>query len=914
MKTFNFDKDWRFCFENEMDGYNYFGLWKIEGGARACERFLDFNNWEKIDLPHDWAIALPIDKTANNLAGGRLNCRYNVQMNELLNEADKIYNVGWYRKHFEFDPKWNGKRIFIEFEGIYRDAVLWVNGTYIMRHTSGYTGFCVEITDYLYDGENSISVRVDTDQTEGWWYDGSGIYRHVFLHVCSPTYFKMNKTIIKTQTDGQVSVSCVVVNDENCSKNTDTLFGIYDKNGNCVAKSVVCAELDGNCEKQLNTTLKIHNPTLWDLDNPYLYTLVISVDGETQRTEFGVREIKFDPNLGFLLNGKRVKLRGASVHQDFGGVGVALSDNLNRYKIKKLKEMGCNAYRTAHNAPSPALLKACDEEGMFVMDEARMFGTSPEAIEELTALIERDRNHPSVIMWSLGNEENAIENVEYGARMMEKMTRIAKRLDDRPVTFGGNNGDNFVGVNLTSEVRGINYIHGKGSRGEYPTWVDKYHADHPHQPIVGTEETSNFSSRGGMINDLDNLLLDCTGQMCAAWGTTPRGFVKFSEERDYYSGGFMWTGFDYRGEPTPFNNTNVVSTFGAIDLCGMEKPPFYYYKAWWTDEPVLKLLPHWNYKSGEKAKVVVMTNCEHITLKLNGKIIEERKVEKFDEPIFELDYKKGVLEVVGTKNGNTYTDKLETSGKTNKIRTDLVLSAKTEDDIAIYELTGWDNNGRFCPLADETVEVTVRNGEIVGVGNGDPASYEIEQKMAREEAVYITSITGDGGEIPVPPKYSNVRKFRKTAIIREDEMQGYTDGVRLIVRTVNPSIKAVETYYFKVSDVHNFEYVEFERLGGKARVYLNGKEIGNNLRSCVYADSSQSRPYRFYAKLRKGENEVKVVSERNEQSPPAVSGYIKIGRTVKDNTYQVRLHYGRARVFVRSKTPDKVKLSAKIKR
>jgi hypothetical protein len=300
-------------------------------------------------------------------------------------------------------------------------------------------------------------------------------------------------------------------------------------------------------------------------------------------------------------------------------------------------------------------------------------------------------------------------------------------------------------------------------------------------------------------------------------------------------------------------------------------------------------------------------------LKLNGKIVAEQTVQKYDEPIFELDYEKGTLEVEGVKNGVIYTDKLETSGKTQKVKTELVLSSKTEDDIAIYEVCGYDSKGRFCPIADEQVEVTIKNGEIVGVGNGDPASMDYEQKPTREEAVYITSFDLDGKPYIVGEKQPNFVNKYNQEIVKAGEEKGFADGVRFITRNI-PLEKFEQTITCKIDGVDKFEYIEFERLGGEVRVYLNGKEIGNNLLSSAYANSSQSRPYRFYCKFRKGENEIKVVSNRNEKSPPIVSGCIKVGKMVKDRTWVVRLHYGKARVFVKSKTATLVKLDAKIKK
>ena len=440
----------------------------------------------------------------------------------------RIYNAAWYRKEFDYQPDWRDKRLFLEFEGVYRNAEIFVNGEYMDRHLSGYTSFVVEITDHLRDdgNKNSIAVRVDTDQPEGWWYEGGGIYRNVNLLIGEKTYFEEYKTAIVADTDGNVSVSAVICNDDDKKLNTEASFEIIDKNGDAVAKTKVSVLADEYGRTEINAALRVDKPMLWSVDEPNLYTLKITcIDVAEER--FGFRSIAMDADRGLLLNGKPLKVRGACVHQDFGGVGVALSDNLNRYKISKLKEMGCNAYRSAHHAPSPSLLRACDELGMLVMDETRTFGTSPEAIRQLTSLVERDRNHPCVFIWCIGNEEEAAQKNDWAADMVKKMSRIIRSLDKtRPITYGGNDGPNDTGANSVIEVRGINYIN---SPIFSPQWVDGYHQKHPTQPIISTEETSYVLSRAGTVNDLGSGQLDYTGDVTMMWATTPRGFVKFSK-------------------------------------------------------------------------------------------------------------------------------------------------------------------------------------------------------------------------------------------------------------------------------------------------------------------------------------------------------------------------------------------------
>ena len=911
MKKINFNQGWEFTFENSLDEFNTFGVDKYSDAAGAGARFYDYSNWERVDLPHDWTLSLKKSPDANTFAGSYPNTRFHRFMPERHSEIETVYNIGWYRKQFDLAPEWEGKRIFIEFEGIFRDAIVWVNGVYLDRHCSGYTGFAIEITDHLVSGcENSVAVRVDSEQAEGWWYEGAGIYRNVNLLIGEPAYFKYNKTFIKADIDGKVNASAVLVNDSSEPFLQSIICIIEDLNGDEIVRSEYPISIDAYAEKAFDIEMMVDSPKLWTLDSPYLYTLRLQAGEECASERFGIRTVAFDADRGFLLNGVPQKVRGACVHQDLGGVGVALTDNLQYYKIKRLKEMGVNAYRCSHHAPSPVLLNACDELGMLVMDEARMFGTSPEAIRQLTDLIERDRNHPSVFIWSLGNEEFSVQSNQWSFHLMEKASRIAKSLDPtRPVTYGSNNGATFVGANGAAEVRGVNYIR----NSDDGAWLDDYHREHPDQPIIGTEETSYVLSRGGAINDLERGLLDSTGNVTMPWGSTPKGFVKYIEKRDYLAGGFMWTGFDYRGEPNPFYYTGNVSSFGTIDLCGMEKPPFYYYKSWWTDEPVLKLTPHWNHEVGESVTVAVFTNCEEITLSLNGKALETRKVDRYDAPLFEVVYEPGVLSVVGKRNGESLYDELVTSNAISSVRCEPILEAKDESDVAIYEIDAYDDDGNFCPIASEEVEIAAENGYIVGIGNGDPFSMDYERKP-QEERIKLIEYFSDGDQVfKVLPKKKNELPYRENWFSSEGRTKGFEDDFRLIAmyRATFPKEETKELIATVVAD-EDYEYLEFERLGGDARVYLDGESIGDNLRWHGRHARNSNRPYRFYADIKKGEHRIKVISEYGIDDLPLVSGCVKLGGRAK-SPWRVKLHYGKARVFVKSKTPEKLKLIVNVK-
>ena len=910
MKKICINKDWLFTFEGNIDHFNQFGFEKYMDASGAPARFYEYSSWQKIDLPHDWAVGLKKDLHANTFAGARASSPFHRYMTEKHSDTETVYSIGWYRKSFFAPEEWKDKRVFIEFEGVFRDSIVWVNGTYLDRHLSGYTSFTLELTDHLLYGEmNSVAVRACSDQNEGWWYEGAGIYRNVFLNIAPNVYVKPEETVVKAGTDGNVFVSAVVRNETDAEFEDIVRFEILNAEGNVVREGVSSVLAPAYSEGNAEIILSVSSPHLWHVDDPYLYKLRISVGSDVSEIPFGIRSVSFDADRGFLLNGKSLKIRGACVHQDFGGVGVALSDNLQYYKIMRLKEMGANAYRCSHNAPAPALLRACDELGMLVMDETRLFGTSPEAVRQMTDVIKRDRNHPCVFIWSLGNEEFSIQNQPISKSLMEKMTRIAKRLDDtRPVTYSGNNGSNFIGANAASEIRGVNYIRNDSKEGG--GWLKKYHEDHPDQPIIGTEEASYVLSRSGAKTDLGASRLDSTGLVTMPWGSTPKGWVKYFEDRDYLAGSFMWTGFDYRGEANPFITANVSSSFGTIDLTGMEKPPFYYYKAWWTDEIVLKITPHWNFEAGETAEISVFTNLPEITLSVNGRKIETRKVEKYDAPLFHVPFEAGEISVTGEKDGKIYTDSIKTASDEKNISVKCILDGANEGDIAIFEMEALDENGVFCPLSDKEISLSVKGGAIVGVGNGDPASLDDEQMKPGEKAVFLRTFTCENALFTVPHKVKNHLRPRYDFMEIEEDMRGFDDDLRRVARfrdSKNPPV--VRTFETVVSGVRDYEYIEFERLGGNAKIYVNGEFVGDNITYEGRVSVSYARPYRFPAKFRKGDNVITCVIETHEDSDPAMSGNVKIGKKT-DPEWKVRLHFGKARVFVKPEAGKKAEVFA----
>lgn len=423
-------------------------------------------------------------------------------------------------------------------------------------------------------------------------------------------------------------------------------------------------------------------------------------------------------------------------------------------------------------------------------------------------------------------------------------------------------------------------------------------------------------SRGGAVNDLANGQIDASGNVTMPWGSTPKGWVKFMETRLFFSGTFMWTGFDYRGEANPFYYTNAASSFGTIDLCGMEKPPFYYYRAWWTDEPTLKLAPHWNHTAGDVVSVSVFTNCEEITLYLNGRLLESRKVERFDAPLFEVPFEAGTLSVEGVRNGEVLHDELVTAQKTAELRCVSVLKAETEDDISIYEIDAYDENGRFCPTADESAVLSITSGKIIGVGNGDPASFEEERKMRSETYRVIPSFAVEGDTRPfnVPECAPNVSRIHSDWLNVLLCRTGYEDDFRIVAQIVEDDMTPLQkvTYTAKLRAAEEYEFIEFERFGNKAEVYLNGEKLGDNHLYWGHHCKNYNRPYRFYCHFKEGENVLTVISEHRDSDAPGMSGYVRLGK-VEETHWNIRLHYGKARVFVKSSTPKEVDLKVVLK-
>jgi beta-galactosidase len=445
-------------------------------------------------------------------------------------------------------------------------------------------------------------------------------------------------------------------------------------------------------------------------------------------TTFGIRTIRFDADEGFFLNGKPVKIKGTCNHQDHAGVGSALPDRIQYYRIEKLKEMGVNGYRTSHNPPTPELLDACDQLGMLVMDETRTMSSNPEALSDLERMIRRDRNHPSVILWSLGNEEPE-QGTERGVRIVSTMKRLVRRLDpSRPVTVAMND-EWGRGISAVVDVQGFNYKHGPE--------IDAFHRKFPKQPTFGSETGSTVSTRGIYTNDKEQGYVSAYDVNHPEWADTAEVWWKIYTERRFLAGGFVWTGFDYRGEPTPYGWPCINSHFGIMDTCGFPKDNYYYYQAWWTEKPVLHLFPHWNWpgKEGQEIDVWCHSNLEKVELFLNGDSMGVQDVPRYEHVAWKVRYKPGTLEARGYRGGQqVLVAKQETAGGAAKIllRPDRQEILADGQDVSLVEVQVLDKEGRLVPVADNEIVFTLSGtGKVIGVGNGDPSSHEPDKAHKR---------------------------------------------------------------------------------------------------------------------------------------------------------------------------------------
>ncbi|MES2329056.1 MAG: beta-galactosidase GalB [Bacteroidota bacterium] len=733
--TWYFNNNWKFFLGND---------------STASQPLFNDNNWRKLDLPHDWSIELPFDEKApatnqgGSLPGG----------------------IGWYRKSFILPASLANKFFFIEFDGVYRNSEVWINGHYLGKRPNGYISFRYELTSWLKFGNQSniISVKVDnSQQPNSRWYSGSGIYRNVRLvqtnKIAVAEWGSFVTTPNVTKEAADINVAINITSQDTATQTVKLVSVVYDASD----KIVINQGIDVTIKNKLTPTqqtLHLNNPTLWSEERPYLYKVVtviiqngIVLDQYT--TPFGIRYFNFDATKGFSLNGKATKIKGVCMHHDLGALGTAVNISAIKRQLQILKDMGCNAIRTAHNPPAPELLELCDQMGFLVMDEAfdmwkkkknkfDYFSDFPEwHRKDLEDQVKRDRNHPSVIMWSIGNEIRE-QFDSSGISITKELVAIVKALDTtRPVTAALSEPDpkkNFMYQSGALDVVGLNYH-------------DEVYADfpknYPGQKFIAAETMSALASRGHYDMPSDSIMywpqrspmkyveggnkdftVSAYDQVAAYWGSTHEQTWKTIKKYDFLSGLFVWTGFDYLGEPTPYPWPARSSYFGIVDLAGFPKDVYYMYQSEWTNKPVLHLFPHWNWDAAKMVDVWSYYNqADEVELYLNGRSMGVRKKENDElHVMWRIPFEPGTLKAVSRKNGRTVLIKeIKTAGEPAKIElvTDKKIIHHHEENLVFITVRILDKNGNLVPDASNLVNFSIeKNGQIIGVDNGSQISHQ----------------------------------------------------------------------------------------------------------------------------------------------------------------------------------------------
>lgn len=728
----------------------------------------DDRSWRKVHLPHDYVVEQRFTPTAD------------------ANHGSLPTPPAWYRKTFTLPASYKGKSVWIEFEGIYRDATVYLNGNRVGEHQSGYTSFHYDVRKWVrFGAKNVLAVHVNPRHFEGWWYEGGGIYRHVWLNVADPIHVapwgtfvtsslpepRMNKPIAPAT----LTVKTLLSNGGETLAGCRFVSTIRDETGSTVGKVGRTVFLVPGSRSELSHRFVVTHPHLWSLERPVLYTLETKVlrGGKVVDrvvTPFGIRTIRFDANTGFYLNGKPVKIQGVCNHQDFAGVGVAVPDTLEAYRVRRLKEMGVNGWRMSHNPPTPSLLDACDRLGMLVMDENRHLGdtyinhtphgTGYADLSDLVDMILRDRNHPSVVMWSMCNEEG-LQGSPEGARIFSAMKDMVHKCDTtRPISCAMNGGWLEDGIATVEDLIGVNY---------YYEVYDPVHAKYPQTPMFGSETASTLTARGVYKDDRTHAWVSSYNLTDGSW--QPVG------SRPFMAGSFAWTGFDYKGEPTPFGWPDINSNFGILDMCGFPKDNYYYLQSWWTKKPVLHLMPHWNWtgREGKDVRVVCFSNAARVELFLNGRSLGAQNMPALGHLEWNVPYAPGTLAATGYDRAGRKiaSTKVVTTGSPAALRlsTDRTLLDSDGEDVQPVKVEVLDARGNVVPTADNRVSFVVAGaGHIAGVGNGNPSDHDPDKANYRNAFNGLCMVVVGAGErrgkITVIAKSPGLRPARLTLEVR----------------------------------------------------------------------------------------------------------------------------------------------------
>jgi len=746
------DLGWRFHLGHAADLQRDFGFGRYqrtfakvqEDAPPATMPSFDDGDWERVQVPHDWAVALPFARPPGPVPGDRnIQDRIAAHGSKAIGREYPENSVGWYRRSLDIAAGDRGRRLWLEFDGVFRDCIVFVNGCIVGENASGYAPFRVDIADFVdYDGPNVLTVRVDASLGEGWFYEGAGIYRQVVLVKAAATHVPQWGTVVRAAPDGRggatIAIETEVANDQGRPAQVVLRRTVRAPDGSLALRfpdHPVSLPADGG--SVVAGLGRLPSASSWSVETPVLYTLVSELeDGgaviDRTETHFGVRSIRFDAEHGFFLNDRPVKLLGACNHQDHAGVGTAIPTRLDAWRVEQLQSMGCNAWRSAHNPTSQTLLDICDAKGMMMIVELRRNTTDAEALGELDRVIRRDRNHPCVILWSTGNEEPQ-QGLDRGARITTELKRRIGVLDPtRPVTQAFYFEEKGYGPGAWNvvDVAGLNY------RTDH---ADAFHAQFPRLPVVLTETGSTVSTRGEYVNDARRHVVRAYDTEYPFWASTAEQWWPIAAERSYVAGGFVWTGFDYRGEPTPYPNwPSVSSQFGVLDLCGFPKDLYWYYRSCWRpDQPLVHLLPHWNWpgREGTSVDVWAFTSCEEVELIVNGVSVGRKPFKRNEHVEWKVAYEPGSIEARGFVGGRVVAQaRRETAGEPRRLRlaADRPRIAADANDLAILRVEVTDANGRLMPTASNVVRFTIDGpARLIGVGNGDPNSHEPDHAPQR---------------------------------------------------------------------------------------------------------------------------------------------------------------------------------------
>ncbi|MCI5970223.1 MAG: DUF4982 domain-containing protein [Oscillospiraceae bacterium] len=707
--------------------------------------------WEKVTLPHDYVI-FQKPKEKNNNALGFFE-----------------YNNAWYRKKFMLSNEDKNKRITLLFEGIATHATVYVNGCVVKRNFCGYNSFEANISDFVkFDEENTVAVYVETGDHEGWWYEGGGIYRNVYLiktDLVAVDLWGVYAMPKKINGSWKVNVETAIINDTYEDIEAKAVTEFFDNENNKIAECEGKVKIPLRDKKTAQYSVCIKNPKLWDIDTPNLYSVVTKIykNGvlcDEYITRTGFRTFDIDPDKGLFLNGKHVKIKGVCAHQDFGITGKAVPDNIHRYKVEMIKEMGANGYRTSHYPHSEETMDALDELGFIVMDETRWFSSSEEAKQQLEMLVKRDRNRPSVLFWSVGNEEPH-HTTEEGRRICKSLISLVKKLDNtRFVMSAVSNSPDIATVYDELDAIGINYN------------LDKYdyiHKKYPDKGIFSSECCATGTTRGWYNADcFEKGYLSAYDKDTNNWFLGRENTWKFICEREWVLGSYQWIAFEHRGEAVW---PRVCSQSGAIDLFLQKKDAFYQNQTHWIeDKPIIHLLPHWNFegREGEKIPVWAYTNCMEAELFVNGKSAGRRKIEKYGHGEWLVEYEKGKIEVFGINGGKTVcTDKKVTSGSADalKLKLDNKISDANGTDIAVITCYCIDENGIEVPDASPYVSFFTNGlGAIAGTGSSVSDHNPVNLSDRKMYAGKITVAVRVGKEKGVLKVYASAENLKSASL------------------------------------------------------------------------------------------------------------------------------------------------------